>query len=63
MKSRSISVFEEYVQSDKTCEQYLFHLTKFAEYCNLESIDGILKFESDDLKEKIEDYVMYAWPA
>jgi len=58
MKSRSISVFEEYVQSDKTREQYLFHLTKFAEYCKLESIDGILKFESVDLKERVEDYVI-----
>ena len=58
MKSRSISVFEEYVQSEKTREQYLFHLNKFAEYCNLESIDGILKFENNDLKEKIEDYVI-----
>jgi len=50
MKSQSISVFEEYAQSDKTREQYLFHLTKFAEYCKLEFIDGILAFESDDLK-------------
>jgi len=58
MKSRSISVFEEYVQSEKTREQYLFHLRKFAEYYKLESIDGILNFESNDLKEKIEDYVI-----
>ena len=58
MKFRSISVFEEYVQSEKTRKQYLFHLNNFAEYCKLESIDGILKFESDDLKEKIEDYVI-----
>jgi len=42
MKSRSISVFEEYIQSDKTREQYLFHLRKFTEHYKLESIDGIL---------------------
>ena len=32
MKSRSISIFEEYIQSEKTREQYLFHLRKFAEF-------------------------------
>jgi len=45
MKSRSISVFEKYMQSEKTREQYLFHLEKFVEYYKLEIIDGILTFE------------------
>ena len=58
MKSRSISVFEEYIQSEETHEQYMFHIAKFAEYCKLESIDGILTFESGHLKEKIEDYII-----
>ena len=58
MKSSSISVFESYVQSEKTLEQYLFHLNKFVKHCKLEPIDGILKFESNDLKEKTDDCVI-----
>ena len=55
-KPRSILIFEQYVQSEKTQEQYLYHLSKFAEYHKLKSIDGILPLK--DLKEKIEDYVI-----
>jgi hypothetical protein len=58
MKSSSISVFDPYVQSEKTLEQCLFHLNKFVKYCKLEPIDGILKFESNDLKEKTDDCVI-----
>ena len=42
MKIRPISMFEEYIQSEKTREPYMLHLRKFAEYYNLESVDGIL---------------------
>jgi len=59
-KSRSILIFEQYVQSSKTREQYLYHLTKFAEHYHLKSIDSILFFDINDLKEKIEDYVYYS---
>jgi len=57
-KARSISLFEAYIQSPETREKYLFLLTKFTEHFKLKSIDSILSLETQDLKEKIEDYVI-----
>jgi len=57
-KARSIILFEQYIQSPETRKQYLFLLTKFTEHFKLKSVDGILNFEKNDLKEMIEDYVI-----
>lgn len=58
LKSRSIEIFENYVESEKSLELYNFHLKKFAEYNNLESIEDILSMDNQVLKEKVEDYVI-----
>ena len=57
-KPRSVLIFEEYLQSQKTIEHYSYHINRFAEYFNLDSWDSILDLENVDLKEKIEDYVI-----
>lgn len=58
MKSRAVQIFEEYIQTEKTREHYTYHLNRFIKYCNLESFDAILALETEDLKEKLEDYVI-----
>lgn len=55
---RSVLIFEQYIQSPKTREQYRYHLDKFANHYGLESLDSILSIEIDELKRKIEDYVI-----
>jgi len=58
VKPRAIVVFEQYIQSPKTREQYLYHLTRFTQYYKLKSIDSILEIENTKFKEMIEDYVI-----
>ena len=58
MKTRPIQIFEEYIQSEKTREQYMYNLKRFAVHNNLESVDLILSIDSEELKQKIEDYVI-----
>ena len=58
MKSRAVQIFEEYIQSEKTREHYSYHLQRFVNHYNLESFDSILGLKTEDLKEKIEDYVI-----
>jgi len=58
MKSRAVQIFEEYIQSEKTRKHYSYHLQRFVNYYNLESFDSILALKTEDLKEKIEDYVI-----
>jgi len=58
-KSRSVLIFEEYLQSERTTEYYAYHINRFAKYFDLPSWDSILALEITDLKEKIEDYVIY----
>jgi len=57
-KSRAVLIFENYLQSPKTKQQYLFLVTKFTNHYKLKSVDSILKLSKSDLKEKIEDYVI-----
>jgi len=57
-RARSLIIFEAYIQSQKTREQYLFLLTKFCEYYKIKSVDSILSLNKTKLKEKIEDYVL-----
>ena len=58
MKSRAVQIFEEYIQSEKTREHYSYHLQRFVNHYNLESFDSILALKTEELKEKIEDYVI-----
>jgi hypothetical protein len=53
-KSRSVLIFEEYLQSEKTIEHYTYHINRFAKYFDLPSWDSILVLEITDLKEKIQ---------
>ena len=39
-------------------EQYLFLITKFAEHFKLDSLDSILTMSKEELKMKVEDYVI-----
>lgn len=57
-KSRAITLFEQYLQSEQTRKQYRFNLDKFVEFYNLENPEAILSLELSELKEKIEDYVI-----
>jgi len=58
MKSRAVQIFEEYIQSEKTREHYSYHLQRFVNHYNLESFDSILALKTEELKQKIEDYVI-----
>lgn len=58
-KSRSILIFEQYIQSDKTRSQYRYHIDQFVEYCHLKSPDSILKLDDSKVKEKLEDYIIF----
>ena len=57
MKSQSIQSFEDFIQTEKTRDQYYYHLTKFRIFNNLESLEQILLMDNQDLQEKIQDYV------
>ena len=56
--ARSVLIFEQYIQSPKTREQYRYHIEKFVNHYQLSSFDSILSLESEELKQKIEDYVI-----
>lgn len=58
MKTRPVQIFEEYIQSEKTREQYMYNLKRFAIFNKLESVDDILLIDGEELKQKIEDYVI-----
>ena len=58
LKTRAIQIFEEYIQSEKTREHYMYNLIRFAIHNNLESVDLILSLDSEELKQKVEDYVI-----
>ena len=58
MKSRVIEIFENSIDSKKTLDLYNFHLKKFAGHNNLESVDQILSIDNQELKEKVQDYVL-----
>lgn len=55
---RSILIFEQYLHSPKTREHYRYHLDRFVSHYCFESPDSILSLEINDLKQKIEDYVI-----
>lgn len=57
-KTRSVIIFEEYIQSEKTREHYSYHLDKFTKYLNLKTWDEILALDISELREKVEDYVI-----
>jgi integrase len=58
MKSRSVQIFEEYIQSEITRKHYRYYLQRFVTHYNLESFDSILSLKTEDLKKKLEDYVI-----
>ncbi len=53
MKTRAIQIFEEYIQSEKTREQYMYNLKRFAIFNKSESIDLILSIDREELKQKL----------
>lgn len=57
-KTRCVIMFEEYIQSEKTKENYEFQINKFCQWLGLDSWDGVITMDSSDLREKIEDYVI-----
>ena len=58
MQSRAISVFEEYLDSQKTITQYKYMIQKFVKDNNLESFDTILGMNGLELTQKLEDYLI-----
>ena len=58
MTTRCVQIFEGYVQCEKTRAQYMYNLKRFATHNNLETVDAILSIDSEQLKQKIEDYVL-----
>ena len=57
LKSKSIQSFEDFIQTERTRDQYYYHLNRFRIFSNLESIEQILLMSNQDLQEKIQDYV------
>ena len=58
MKTRAVQIFEQYINSQKTREQYNFLIGKFVKHEQLDSFDSILAINGMDLQKKIEDYVI-----
>ena len=57
-KTRSVIMFEEYIHTEKTREAYSFQIDKFCKWLGLKTWDDILAIDSQELREKIEDYVI-----
>lgn len=57
-KTRSVIMFEEYIHTEKTREAYTFQINKFRDWLGLKTWDDILAIDSQELREKIEDYVI-----
>ncbi len=55
MKPRSVLIFEEYLQSEKTIEHYTYHINRFAKYFDLPSWDSILALEINERFYKSSD--------
>lgn len=58
LKTRAVQIFEQYIQSEKTKVHYRYHLDRFVDHYQLDSLDSILSIGNEELKEKIEDYVI-----
>lgn len=58
-KSRSMILFENYVHSEKTRELYTGLLNNFCKFHQIPSWDTILQFDKNELREKIEDYLLF----
>ncbi len=58
MKTRAVQIFEQYINSQKTREQYNFLIGKFVKHEQLDSFDSILAINGMDLQKKIEDYIV-----
>ena len=41
-KPRSVVIFEEYIQADKTREQYTYEINKFCKFYDLPTWDSLL---------------------
>ena len=58
LKTRAVQIFEQYIQSEKTRTHYRYNLDRFINHYQLDSLDSILSLDIEELKEKIEDYVI-----
>ena len=58
-KTRSIILFENYVHSDKTRSLYSVMIKSFCKYHDIPTWETILTLDKDQLKEKIEDYLIH----
>ena len=57
--NRSVLIFEQYIQSEKTRENYRCQINAFCKWANYENWDKLLATDSQELRIKIEDYVIY----
>ena len=58
-KSRSMVLFENYVHSSKTRDLYSVLIKSFCKYHDIPPWDSMLLMEKNQLKEKIENYLIH----
>ncbi|MDE1727546.1 MAG: site-specific integrase [Thaumarchaeota archaeon] len=59
MKSRSFSLFEASIKSQKTREVYVYSLHEFMKFAKIKKYDDILKFKPDDIQKLLENWVLH----
>ena len=59
LEQRSIVLFQNAINSEKTQDLYMYNLKVFLKYYLLKDYDSLLTIDSKKIQEMIEDYVMY----
>lgn len=52
-------MFEQAIKSEATKKAYLYQLTKFREWTEIKTFDGLMQAPQKDIQILLEDYVMY----
>lgn len=58
-RQRSMLMFEQAIKSEATKKAYLYQLTKFREWTEIKTFDGLMQAPQKDIQILLEDYVMY----
>ena len=59
LNQRSLTLFHSSIKSEKTKEQYDYHLKKFLEYFIIKSFDKLAEIEDKEIQIMIEDYLLH----
>ena len=58
MRSRTVEIFEQYIQSEWTKKTYRYSIDAFCKWLDFEEWKQIIDLDSNELRHKIEDYVI-----